>query len=94
MSIISNRPYKFVNASGEIEQKARLNYLRFIPHRLFFFATAFDQSPQLTEPVSRNGYTHMMLVPAEIEPPVIFQRRTLLDTYLPIRNRAAFYAQP
>lgn len=94
MSIINNRPYRFTRWGADLSEKDRVDYLRFIPHRLFYFATPFEQRQEGDQERSNGEYTHLMLVPLEIDPPVIFERQMLLDTYRVTRNRTQFYPEP
>lgn len=93
-AIINNRPYAFYNATGKVSESERVAYLKFIPHKLFYFAVAFDQRVAPDSLYKKGEYTHLMLVPLEKEVPELFQRRTLLDTYLPTSSKATFYLRP
>lgn len=93
-SITNNRPYRFLRNGNEIGSKERIAYLRFIPHHLFYFAAAYDQRVAPDRRVVYDSLTHLMLVPSEVEIPVIFQRRYLLDGYEVTHNKAWFYSAP
>lgn len=93
-AIINNRPYRFIGKSGEFSEKERIAYMRFIPHRLFYFASALDQRMSPDEPHSFGEYAYMLLVPLEVEIPEYFQRSLSLKDYFVIHNRNTFYQQP
>ena len=93
-SIINNRPYKFMRNGNEVGKDVRTDYLRYIPHHLFYFASAYDQRVAPDDRVSYDGFTHLLLVPSEVEIPVIFQREYLLESYEVTHNKAWFYAAP
>ncbi len=94
LSIINNRPYRFVRKGGEVSEKERTAYLKFIPHRLFYFATAFDQRIAPDTVFAKNGFAHLLLVPSDIEAPVVFQRSYPLEKYKEIRSKEWFNAPP
>ncbi len=93
-AIINNRPYAFYNAQGKVSEAQRVAYLKFIPHKLFYFAVSFDQRVAPDEPYTFGEYTHLMLVPLEKEVPELFQRRRLLNTFYPISSKTTFYQRP
>lgn len=93
-SIIANRSYRFMNRDGELSEKAKTAYLRFIPHHLFYFSTSFDQRLSPDEPHSVGTYTHLLLVPNEVEIPKFFQRTKSLENYFVIHSKSDFYAEP
>lgn len=93
-SIINNRPYRFMRNGSEVSNDVRVDYLKFIPHHLFYFATAYDQRVAPDMPTRHGDFTHLMLVPSEVEIPVVFQRAYLLDAYEVTHNKAWFYAAP
>lgn len=93
-SIINNRPYRLVSKSGEFTEKQRAAYMHFIPHRLFYFASALDQRIAPDEPHLFGEYAYMLLVPLEVEIPEYFQRSLSLKDYFVIHNRNTFYQTP
>ncbi len=93
-SIINNRPYRFERKTGEFTEKERVAYMRFIPHRLFYFASALDQRISPDEPHRFGEYAYMLLVPLEVEIPEYFQRTLALKDYFVIHNRNTFYQVP
>ncbi len=93
-SIIANRSYRFLNREGELSEKEKTAYLRFIPHQLFYFSTSFDQRLSPDEPHTVGTYTHLLLVPNEVETPQFFQRTKSLENYLVIHSKSDFYAEP
>lgn len=93
-SIINNRPYRFVSKSGEFSEKERVAYLRFIPHLLFYFASALDQRIAPDVPHAFGEYAYMLLVPVEVEIPEYFQRTVSLKDYFVVHNRNTFYQAP
>ncbi len=94
VSITNNRPYRFMRNGREVDEKVRVDYLRFIPHHLFYFATSYDQRVAPDDRLRYEDFTHLLLVPSEVEIPVIFQREYLLDRYEVTHNKAWFYAAP
>lgn len=93
-AIIENRDYKFFDLSGEKSDDAVIDYLEFIPHRLFYFVTEIDQRSMPVEPCEINGKNHVILVPNGRDVPPYFQRDYLLDDHHVIRSKEAFYAAP
>lgn len=93
-SIVNNRPYRFMRNGSEVSSDVRVDYLKFIPHRLFYFATSYDQRVAPDNRTRHGEFTHLMLVPSEVEIPVVFQREYPLDAYEVTHNKAWFYAAP
>jgi hypothetical protein len=93
-AIINNRQYGFYNVSGKLSDADRVAYLKFIPHKLFYFAVAFDQRVAPDVPYTYGEYTHLILVPLEKEAPELFQRRRLLNTFYSTSSKSTFYQRP
>lgn len=93
-AIINNRPYAFFNAKGKVSNAERVAYLRFIPHKLFYFAVSFDQRVAPDVPYTFGEFTHLMLVPLETDVPELFERRRLLDTFYSTTSKPTFYQRP
>jgi len=80
-AILEKKPFQLVNLKGEVSPELRKQYLRFIPHYLYYFDTSFDQRriPPAGERFTYQGKKSLMLVPEGAAQPTVFQRRMPLD---------------
>ncbi|MCU0439975.1 MAG: transglutaminase-like domain-containing protein [Raineya sp.] len=93
--IIEKKSFKFVNLKGDFSKSETANYMRFIPHYLYYFNSPFDSRRVKTEDVYKvNNKTHLLLVPKNAKNPSVFQRVYPINYVEYTNNVADFYAKP
>lgn len=93
-AIRSDADFKLVNSTGEVDEKTRKKYLRFIPHYLYYFDVRFDQRMVgFKEATQVDGFAYLMLVPLNADEPAVFQRKYPLDYLMYTRHLDDFYPE-
>lgn len=94
-AIISKKNFKLIDSNGEVSEKRRDKYLKFVSKYLYYFDFMFDQrNLPIDETVTVNEKEALMLVPLGAENPDVFQRKYPMDYYLYTNNRNDFYLKP
>ncbi len=91
-AIRSKADFKLVNIHGEVDEKTKKKYLRFIAHYLHYFDLRFDQRMVAYEQAAQvAGFRYLMLVPKGAPQPKVFQRKYPLDYLMYTHREADFY---
>ena len=94
-AIINKEPFVLINSKGEISEKEYTDYLKFIPHYLFYFTTNFDQRHVSSSSIYKvNGKSGLMLVPINAKKPVVFQKKYSNNDFEYTNALNDFYKSP
>lgn len=91
-AIRSGADFKIVNVHGEVDEKTRKQFLRFLPPYLYYFDLRFDQRMvRFKEAMQIEGSRYLMLVPVGATQPTVFQRKYPLDYMMYTSHLEDFY---
>lgn len=91
-AIRSGADFKIVNVHGEVNEKTRKQFLRFLPPYLYYFDLRFDQRMVgFKEAMQIEGSRYLMLVPVGATQPTVFQRKYPLDYMMYTSHLEDFY---
>ncbi|MEM9052890.1 MAG: hypothetical protein AAGC47_12630 [Bacteroidota bacterium] len=94
-AILQKKHYKLIDLNGEVNDKRKKKYVKFIPHYLYFFDYKFDQRELPYDSlfkVNDNGL--LMLVPLGAKNPTVFQRKYEMDYFEYTNSLSDFYRKP
>lgn len=94
-AIVSDHDFKLIDVNGEISEKRREKYLRFIAKYLYFYDFMFDQRDLPYDQITKvDDKQALMLVPSGAKNPTIFQRKIEMDHLVYTTNLNDFYSKP
>ncbi len=94
-AIINKEQYTIINFNGELSNKLKKEYLKFVTPYLYYFDFKFDQRDVPTnQRFSVNNKTSLMLVPLGAKQPTIFQKKRKIDYCEYTHSLADFYRKP
>ncbi|MEM9984898.1 MAG: hypothetical protein AAF804_07360 [Bacteroidota bacterium] len=94
-AIVSEKDFQLIDVNGEVDEKRRKKYLKFIAKYLYFFDFRFDQRDLPYEEMTLvYDKEALMLVPLEAENPEVFQRNIKMDHLVYTHSLTDFYSKP
>jgi len=94
-AIVEKEDFSLINISGELSSKERNKFMGFIPHYLYYFTIAFDESTiQPDQIIKFNGNSSLTLIPQGSKEPTIFQRKYPLNDMEYTNSLNDFYREP
>jgi Transglutaminase-like superfamily len=94
-AIIDKKNYRFVNIDGDVSAKEHKNYMKFIPHYLYYFSTSLDhRTLPLAARMKVEGNDGIGLKPIGAKTPTVFQRKYPITGDYYTNSVADFYAAP
>ena len=94
-TITSGQPYIMINHDGNVNSLMARVYLNFIYKYLYYFDTPFDNSPGISaEKLKINYKARLMLVPAGVKRPAVFQKKDSINYCIYTNSVNDFYKIP
>jgi Transglutaminase-like superfamily len=94
-AIIEKQNFRFININGDITAKEHKQYMKFIPHYLYYFSTSLDhRTLPLVARLKVDGNDGMRLKPIGSKTPTVFQRKNLIEGDYVTSSIQEFYAAP
>jgi hypothetical protein len=94
-AIVQKRPFQFIRLQGPLSDGEHKQYMKFIPHYLFYFDVSFDEKNlKRSQKYEVDGKYQLMLVPIGAKKPTVFQRKYPMDYLQYTHSLADFYAKP
>ena len=95
-AIEKKEKFELINKNGKLEDELKKQYMKFIPHYLYYFDVLFDQTIFIgnKDRYKYNGKSSLMLVPVGAENPTVFQRKSTIDYCFYTHSEGDFYQNP
>ena len=94
-AILQNKDFKLIDFQGEVDEKTRRNFLKFIPSYLYYFDFRFDQREVVYDSLYKvNDKIVLMLVPKGADRPDTFQIKNKMNYLEYTSSLNDFYREP